>query len=439
MSQKLKKYGFWLAIILVFVGIITAVVFGVKFWLNKHDKGPDVEESKPVVDELPDDYIKVSKVSWDNAAAFSEVKAEDIHVIQFVKEHDGNAETAWVFDGIKFFMFENVVSVVVPNDLQIVGTMHGAFAGLTNLTEIKGLEFVDTSFVQDMGKLFEGCGNLEILDFAQLETNNVVNAEYMFKGCSSLTKIDLSANDMSNVTSISYTFAECSNASEIILPALPAVRNMSYAFSAVGTANTEGLVIGGTLDVTNVKTVVGMFSDAKIYDTSVIEKMDVSHITDMTSMFEHASFESIDLNGWDVSAVENMDFMFRNCKSTYSLKVDSWRVSSLKSCQMMFYNCYNLSELELNWIGVDVLDSTFAMFMECTSLQTLKINCFNGARVGDASSMFQNCTNLKKIICSGFEANASDSAFFNCVELPHYHESNTVINEYNAELYFVKE
>ena len=63
------------------------------------------------------------------------------------------------------------------------------FSDCRKIKKIKGLEFLNTSEVKDMGGMFSDCSALTSLDLSHFNTQNVTNMWEMFSGCSALTTI----------------------------------------------------------------------------------------------------------------------------------------------------------------------------------------------------------------------------------------------------------
>ena len=85
------------------------------------------------------------------------------------------------------------------------------FYNCTKLTEIEGIEKLDTSNVTSMANLFYNCKSLTDLDLTHFDTSNVTNMSWMFRGCNSLINLDVSSFDTSNVTSMELMFTHCSS------------------------------------------------------------------------------------------------------------------------------------------------------------------------------------------------------------------------------------
>ena len=85
------------------------------------------------------------------------------------------------------------------------------FEGCVNLTQIDGVENLDTSRVTDMSYMFYNCASLERFALNALDTSGVTNMGAMFAGCTSLETMDFSGMDLSHVVNISYLFSRCTS------------------------------------------------------------------------------------------------------------------------------------------------------------------------------------------------------------------------------------
>ena len=99
----------------------------------------------------------------------------------------------------------------------------------------------DTSDVENMSKMFNGCENLQKLDLSSFDTSNVKNMCYMFSRCENLQKLDLSSFDTSNVKNMCYMFSRCENLQGLDLSSFDTsnVKNMRHMFS--NCRNLQGL------------------------------------------------------------------------------------------------------------------------------------------------------------------------------------------------------
>ena len=92
-----------------------------------------------------------------------------------------------------------------------VESLSNFFSHSKELTEIEGIEYLNTSEVTDMRWMFYDCESLTSLDLSSFNTSNVTDMNSMFKGCSSLTSLNLSNFNTSKVTDMTQMFYRCSS------------------------------------------------------------------------------------------------------------------------------------------------------------------------------------------------------------------------------------
>ena len=84
------------------------------------------------------------------------------------------------------------------------------FADCFYLTEIDGIENLNTQNVTDMSEMFTCCYALTSLDVSNFNTQNVEDMTDMFLGCEGLSLLDLSNFNTANVMGMSSMFSGCS-------------------------------------------------------------------------------------------------------------------------------------------------------------------------------------------------------------------------------------
>ena len=84
------------------------------------------------------------------------------------------------------------------------------FGNCFYLTEIEGIENLNTQNVTDMSDMFTCCYALTSLDVSNFNTQNVEDMTDMFLGCEKLSLLDLSNFNTERVESMSYMFSGCS-------------------------------------------------------------------------------------------------------------------------------------------------------------------------------------------------------------------------------------
>ena len=84
------------------------------------------------------------------------------------------------------------------------------FGNCFYLTEIEGIENLNTQNVTDMSEMFTCCYALTSLDVSNFNTQNVEDMTDMFLGCDGLSLLDLSNFNTANVMGMSFMFSGCS-------------------------------------------------------------------------------------------------------------------------------------------------------------------------------------------------------------------------------------
>ena len=161
---------------------------------------------------------------------------------------------------------------------------------LYNVTQIRHLDYLNTSSCQTMECMFYGMNKLESVDLSKFNTTNVQNMTKMFMSCWKLASINLSAFNTWKVTRMDWMFFDC------------------RALTA--------------LDVTILNT---------------------SNVTNMNSMFQNCgNVKELNLLNFDMAKVTDATYMFAGCSSLVTILCgNDWSKLSLTSTDM-FQNCNKL-------------------------------------------------------------------------------------------------
>lgn len=159
------------------------------------------------------------------------------------------------------------------------------FRGCDMLTQIEGIEHLNTEEVTDMSWMFMDCRGLTSLDVSSFNTENVTNMTCIFLGCSGLTSLDVSHFNTKKVTDMSCMFYECGKLTSLDVSHFNTgnVTDMSFMFF-----NCSALTL---LDLTNFNTAKvvdmgGMLIDCSALTTIYVsDKFVTTNITERGSMF----------------------------------------------------------------------------------------------------------------------------------------------------------
>ena len=189
------------------------------------------------------------------------------------------------------------------------------FNQLQALTQITGIEHLNTSEVTNMRSMFYGCKALSQLDVSKFDTKNVTDMSSMFEGCAALSQLDVSKFDTKNVTDMGRMFSGCA-------------------------ALTR-------LDVSNFNT---------------------ANVTDMACMFaECAALTQLDVSKFDTHNVTRMNWMFGECSALPQLDVSNFNTANVTNIGYMFSNCAVLTTIYCNkaW----TCGNSAYMFIYCKKLK----------------------------------------------------------------------
>ena len=206
-------------------------------------------------------------------------------------------------------IYKSIKKIKITGPLKLVGSAYAMFDSLSGLTEIEGLNQVDTSEVTNMCGMFYSCESLEHLDLSSFNTAKVTDMHLMFSLCYKLSSIDLHSFDTSSVTDMCFMFSLCTSLT--------------------------------SLDLSN-------FNTAKV--------------TTMYSMFGNTnSLTSLDLSNFDTAKVTDMRDMFFGCQNLKTINISSFQMAQVTSKSEMLKSIPKLSTLVLgpkNYLRGTDLDAT---------------------------------------------------------------------------------
>lgn len=227
----------------------------------------------------------------------------------------------------------------------------------STVSNIIGLENLNTSEVTNMGEMFRDCKFLESIDLSHFNTSKVTSMFAMFCGCVILKELDVRKFDTSQVTEMSAMFAQCYLLEEL----------------DVSSFNTSNVVY-----------MQEMFARCINLKRLDLRNFDTSKVASMPFMFEGCTaLERIDMSKFNTSSLENMDAMFNGCESLTSLDLSSFDTHKVFNMYRLFHLC---KSLETIYVG-DKWDTSSVIEQYSASL-------FNGCfkLVGGAGTAYSNTT-----------------------------------------------
>ncbi|MDF7683703.1 BspA family leucine-rich repeat surface protein [Lactobacillus sp. ESL0679] len=271
---------------------------------------------------------------------------------------------------------DDIKTISIDSKVSFPADASQLFEGLKNITEINGLNKVDTSNTTDMSYMFGGDISLQSLDLSNFNTSKVINMESMFDMVDSdngadydnrtitgsLTSLDLSNFDTGKVTDMSYMF------------------NGDNRLTSLDLSN---------FDTSKVTDMSSMFANDKGLKSLNISNFNTGKVTDMSFMFFlDESLASLDVSNFNTANVTNMSYMFEKNELLTSLDVSNFNTSKVTNMAVMFGYDPNLKDLDLNKFDTANVVNMSRMFTADDSLTSLDLSSFNTSKVTDMSGMF---------------------------------------------------
>ena len=276
------------------------------------------------------------------------------------------------------------------------------FSGCNNLTEIKGIEYLNTENVTNMQEMFNACSKLTSLNLSNFNTAEVTNMSYMFHNCKVLTSLNLSNFNTEKVTDMQGMFWECWDLTSLDLSNFNTenVTAMNYMFNGCSDLTS--------LDLSNFNTAKVTKMDYMFYNCNKLTSLDLTsfntaEVTKMDNMFRSCTdLTSLNLNNFNTAKVTDMNSMFYGCDALKSLDITSFNTAEVTNMSNMFWLCNKLTSLDLsNFNTAKVTDMAY-MFKSCSALKSLDITSFNTAKVTNMTEMFYGCKALTSLDLSNF-------------------------------------
>ena len=316
------------------------------------------------------------------------------------------------------------------------------FCGCSKLTDIEGIENLNTENVTNMNSMFDRCSALTSLDLTNFNTAKVSDMSYMFMGCSALTTIFVSDKFVTDrVTDGRDMFHMCIN----LIGAIEydgSKSDHTYAnyengyFSPEGGFHAYAEFNEGTGTLTFRR---GLSKPAGAYDLNegnatpewrkekepehnndefIVPgvKIDISKVVfdasfanarptscykwfDMcTSLTEIEGIENL-----NTEKVTNMGSMFSGCYVLNPLDVSNFNTQNVEDMSEMFVSCMKLKSLNVSNFDTQKVKNMSSMFYNCNSLTSLDVSNFNTQKVDNMRGMFSNCKSLITLDLSEFD------------------------------------
>ena len=311
---------------------------------------------------------------------------------------------------------------------------YGWFDSMSQLSDISGLQYLNTSQVTNMASMFNACTGLTTLDLGSFATANVENMSAMFSGCSALTTIYAGTGwSTASVTESDGMFAGC----------LQLAGAAGTQFNPDNTSADYAVVDGindatGYLSYMVYATITHAYGSDMVYNyltffydgmhaqrsltepvyrlnTGTEEPEWLTRAADFHVVMFDPSFQSVKPTTtyhWfrgmtalttftcdylNTSEVTNMSGMFEGCTALTTFMPKGWNTGKVTDMSSMFNGCTALTDVDMSSLNTAQVANMSSMFQGCTALTTLGLNAFATSHVTNMSNMFNGCSALTTI------------------------------------------
>ena len=340
------------------------------------------------------------------------------------------------------------------------------FCGCSKLTDIEGIENLNTENVTNMNSMFDRCSALTSLDLTNFNTAKVSDMSYMFMGCSALTTIFVSDKFVTDrvtdgcdmfhmcinlIGAIEYdgsksdhTYANYDNGYfspeggfHAYAEFNKGTRTLTFRRGLSKSAGAYDLNVGNNTpewstqkDDINKVVFDASFANARptscykwfdgcanLTDIEGIENLNTEKVTNMGSMFSGCYvLTSLDVSNFNTQNVEDMSYMFNRCIYLTSLAVSNFNTQNVEKMDFMFSCCEGLNFLDLSKFDTQNVTNMSYMFWNSSALTTIYVSDkFVTTKVSSGAKMFEGCTSLKGAITE-YDKNKTDNTYANYVD-----------------------
>ena len=272
------------------------------------------------------------------------------------------------------------------------------FYSCSNLENIVGMEYLNTSKVTNMEGMFYNCSNLKSLNVSNLSTSNVANMSSMFEGCSNLVSLYLENFNLGNVKWVDNMFKDCSNLTTIYAKKNFLLGNNVQSGDNMFTGCTK--LVGdivydeNKVDKTYAKFEGGYLSD-RLYTRPWVK------YADGTLTFQYGYKKTLDAKMNEYKLEITSYWQSHSSEVTRVVFDKSFASARPTNCVEWFRNFTKLTTIDgIENLNTSNTESMRAMFYGCSQLTSLDLSTFDTQNVNLMDYMFYGCSNLTTIYAS---------------------------------------
>ena len=298
------------------------------------------------------------------------------------------------------------------------------FSGMKNLTDIEGLDYLNTSKVTRMDSMYEGCLKLSIdLDLSKQDWSSMKSLSSTFSNAKlkSLKVPPMNGNSIG----MNYIFYNCSvNTLDLSMWNIYVNDWLAYVFQGCSVSSLKMFTASGFTYM------AGFFGSCALerVDEEIAGKLDTSNVWMMGSIWSwNSALKYADISSWATPKVTSISNMFYSCKGLETAILPTFKAGAkLQSLATVFNICPKLTSVTLDFRegSCNNIVSAQGMFTQCTILPEIDLSEIDTSKVTNMSQMFYQCNALAHIYVSDLwdvsKVTESTDMFKDCESLPNY-------------------
>ena len=298
----------------------------------------------------------------------------------------------WYNSSITHVVFDPSFALARPK------TGYAWFRGQTGLTDITGIQYLNTSEMTSMKYMFNRCSSLTSLDLSTFNTSKVTDMMLMFFYSYNLKTLNLSGWDTNNVTIMVSMFEDCRELTTIYCEGTwKSSTNSDYMFS--GCSKLKGAIDFDadktTAAYANPATGYFSYRPYAVYWENVqgLYFYNDGRPDNKTGTVYYLDALGDDYPLWYVNDDASVSHSVKSVN--FDASFVTARPTSTKGWFSGMTNITSISNIER--LNTEYVENMEAMFEDCTGLTTLNLGTFNTANVKNMNSMFKGCTGLTTV------------------------------------------
>lgn len=262
---------------------------------------------------------------------------------------------------------------------------------------------------------------LNIYGINLFSCDNVITLSRSFSNMTSLTELDLSSWNTSKVTNISGLIVSCSKLTTINLQNWTTEQFTDISVMFRGAAKLSEAYGLDRWELPNLEKCWGCF-DQTLFTKLDLRKWNVSKVNDFQFIaYNMPNLIEVDISTWDMSRGTTIKSMFAvNPMLTKVIVPNNWNVPLCTNAQRMFMYCSNLETIDTSSWNMPLCTDMSMAFLNCQKLETIDLSNWDVSSVTTFEGMFENCSRLSNIDVSNWKTVSCTNMafmFYSCSSL----------------------